>query len=95
MGPAYWTVLQPEGFFQVAVIQEFFILKKFRRKGNGLQAVSSFFKRFPGRYYIAQLVNNRPAIDFWMSVYRKLGIETDRREETESGIKILTQRFTI
>jgi len=76
-------------------IQEFFILKKFRRKGNGLRAVSSFLERFPGRYHIAQLAGNRPAIAFWSSVYQKLGIEVDRREETESGIKILTQRFTI
>jgi len=76
-------------------IQEFFILKKLRRKGNGLRAVSSFFEKFPGRYYIAQLVDNRPAIAFWKSVYQKLGIEIEQCEETESGIRILTQRFTI
>jgi len=76
-------------------IQEFFILKKFRRKGNGLRAASSFFEKFPGRYYIAQLVDNLPAIAFWRSVYQKLGIEIEQREETESGIRILTQRFTI
>lgn len=76
-------------------IQEFFILKRFRGKGYGLQAASTFFKKFPGRYLIAQLANNKPAIEFWHSVYKKLGIEIDQREETESGVKILTQRFTV
>lgn len=76
-------------------IQEFFLLKKFRGKGYGLRAASMFFEKFPGRYLIAQLESNKPAISFWNTVYKKLGIEVDRREETESGVRILTQRFTV
>ncbi|UCE67540.1 MAG: GNAT family N-acetyltransferase [Candidatus Zixiibacteriota bacterium] len=76
-------------------IQEFFILKKFRGKGYGLLAASMFFRKFPGRYFIAQLVNNKPAIEFWHSVYRALQLEYEEREEIESGAKILTQRFAI
>jgi predicted acetyltransferase len=76
-------------------IQEFFILKKFRGKGYGLRAVSMFFEKFPGRYFIAQLANNKPAIEFWRSIYKKLGIEIEQREETESGVRILTQRFAV
>ncbi len=76
-------------------IQEFFILKKFRGKGYGLLGASMFFRKFPGKYFIAQLVDNEPAIGFWRSVYEKLGLKIDQRRETESGVKILTQRFTI
>jgi predicted acetyltransferase len=76
-------------------IQEFFILKKYRGRGIGFLAASRFFEKFPGRYLIAQLISNKPAIGFWQSVYKKLDIEIDQREETESGVKILTQRFTV
>jgi len=76
-------------------IQEFFILKKFRGKGFGMEAALKFLERFPGKYFIAQLRNNKPAIEFWHSVYSTLRLEYDEREEIDSGVKILTQRFTI
>jgi predicted acetyltransferase len=76
-------------------IQEFFILKKYRGEGIGKKAAREFFGLFPGKYFIAQLINNKPAIDFWHSLYRELKIEFEEREEFESGIKLLTQRFEI
>ena len=76
-------------------IQEFFILRKFRGRGIGHRAAENFFKLFPGKYLVAQLTTNKPAIDFWHSVYKSLNIEFDEKEEIESGIKILTQRFEI
>lgn len=76
-------------------VQEFFILKKYRGQGYGRDATLEFFKRFPGKYFIAQLPKNKPAIEFWHSVYRTLQLEYDEREEIDSGIKILTQRFTV
>ena len=76
-------------------IQEFFILKKYRKKGFGSQVASTFFKKFPGKYFVAQLIGNKPAIEFWRSVYRQLKLEFEEREEINSGVKVLTQRFTI
>jgi len=76
-------------------IQEFFILKKFRGKGFGMKAATEFFERFPGKYFIAQLESNKPAIEFWRSVYNRIGLDYEEREEIDSGIKILTQRFAL
>jgi predicted acetyltransferase len=76
-------------------IQEFFILKKFRGKGFGMKAAAEFFKRFPGKYFIAQLRGNKPAIEFWRTVYKRIGVDCEESEEVDSGIEILTQRFAI
>ncbi len=76
-------------------IQEFFILKKYRGKGYGKKTALEFLRLFPGKYYIAQLIDNKPAIEFWRSVYKSIGLDYQEREEIDSGIKILTQRFTI
>lgn len=76
-------------------IHEFFILRQFRRKGLGREAIKKIFAMFPGDYFIAQLETNTPAIEFWHSIYEYLKIKYDEREEVESGIRILTQRFTV
>jgi predicted acetyltransferase len=76
-------------------IQEFFVLKKYRGLGYGREAALEFFRLFPGKYFVAQLVNNRPAIEFWRSVYKRIGLDYEESEEKDSGIKILTQRFAI
>lgn len=76
-------------------IHEFFILRQFRRRGLGREAAIKFFDDFPGKYFIAQLETNIPAIEFWHSIYKNLKIEYDERTEVESGIRILTQRFAI
>ena len=76
-------------------IQEFFILKKFRSKGFGREAALKFLDRFPGKYFVAQLRKNRPAIEFWHSIYKIRGLDYNEREEIDCGIEILTQRFNV
>jgi len=76
-------------------IREFFIKKDYRGNGYGRRAAQEFFRLFPGRYFVAQLIRNKPAIEFWHSVYERLGIRYDEREEIESGVRILTQRFIV
>ena len=47
---------------------EFFVLRKFRRKGVGRDAAERLFKRFQGDWQVRCLVENAPAVGFWRSV---------------------------
>jgi predicted acetyltransferase len=47
------------------VISDFFIMRKFRRKGYGLQTAFSIFDKFPGAWEIRQTKTNIPANSFW------------------------------
>lgn len=75
------------------VLNSFFILKKYRRKGLGKQACNQFFEIYPGRYAIAQASTNIPAIKFWKNVYESNDITTYEKEEVEDGTKVIYQYF--
>jgi len=49
-------------------LEEFFILRKFRRSGIGRRAAYDVFDRFPGRWQLSQTANNRVAHTFWLKV---------------------------
>ena len=49
-------------------IAEFFVMKKYRRKGVGRVASMMIFDRFPGGWEISYWQNNLPARDFWKQV---------------------------
>lgn len=76
------------------VLNSFFILKKYRRKGIGKLACNKFFEIFPGRYAISQALSNTPAIKFWKNVYESKGIKTYEKEEIEDGTPVIYQYFT-
>lgn len=48
-------------------IQEFFVLRKFRRHGVGRAVASMLFDRYPGNWIVQQLAVNAPAVGFWHS----------------------------
>jgi predicted acetyltransferase len=50
------------GVFDMA---EFFVLRKFRRQGVGLQAAFTAFDRFKGRWEVRQRDENAAATAFW------------------------------
>lgn len=77
------------------LINSFFILKKYRRKGLGKQAVQDLFQQCPGRYAIGQLSNNIPAIQFWRKIYEYMNVKFQEKEEMEEGLKIRYQYFEI
>ena len=52
------------GVFDMA---EFFVMRRFRRKGVGLAAASAAFDRFKGRWEIRQHDENTAATAFWRS----------------------------
>jgi predicted acetyltransferase len=50
------------------VILEFFIMRKFYRRGFGKMAACKLFDQFPGRWSITQVEKNQPARSFWNKV---------------------------
>lgn len=47
------------------VMQEFFVLRKFRRRGVGQAFAHQLFDHFRGNWMVGQLVANEPAMAFW------------------------------
>ena len=54
----------------VRKISEFFVLRKYRRRGIGTRAARALFARFPGRGEVAVITWN-PAQRFWRGVIRR------------------------
>ncbi|MBW5447687.1 GNAT family N-acetyltransferase [Cohnella sp. CFH 77786] len=77
------------------VVNSFFILKKYRRRGLGKEACKELFRKLPGRYAIGQLSNNVPAIQFWKNLYHSFKIDFDERENIEDHQIILYQYFKV
>lgn len=47
---------------------EFFVLPKYRRRGVGRSAAVALFRMFPGRWWVAEHIDNQPAQAFWRAV---------------------------
>ena len=60
-------------------IAEFFVMKKYRRKGVGKAASMKIFDMFPGGWEVSQWENNLPAQNFWKQV---IGRYTNGKYET-------------
>lgn len=66
-------------------INEFFVMKKYRRNGVGSFAAKAAFDKFRGKWEVCQLPNNLPARKFWKSAiseytqndYQEHGNEND------------------
>lgn len=44
---------------------EFFVLRRYRRRGIGSEIAGRVWRRFPGRWQVRVLERNRPAYEFW------------------------------
>jgi predicted acetyltransferase len=53
---------------ETAYMDEFFVLRKYRRRGVGEHVARTLFDRFPGRWEVAELRQNAPAQAFWRRV---------------------------
>lgn len=74
---------------------EFFVLRKYRRRGVGEAAARMLFDRFPGPWWVPEHELNRPAQAFWRSVigrYRGGAYEEDTWE-WEGGERGIAQTF--
>ena len=68
-------VLEDAGARSVA---EFFVMRKYRRKGVGQVVAGEVFAKFPGKWEVMQHGANLPSIHFWEKV---VGKYTDNRFE--------------
>lgn len=55
----------PKAVFPVYSMAEFFILKKYRRRGVGREAAFRLLGMFPGEWHVTQKVQNLPGQAFW------------------------------
>jgi predicted acetyltransferase len=49
-------------------MDQFFVLRKYRRRGFATQAAKTIFDRHPGAWQVGQMPANRPAQAFWRKV---------------------------
>lgn len=77
------------------VVNEFFILKSFRRKGISAIAIKKFFNDNKGKYEIEQLANNNIAINFWKKIYKVHEIEYEESIKMSDGFELYSQIFNI
>ena len=73
-------------------ISEFFVLRRYRRRGVGEEVARAIFDAFPGRWEVAQTARNVDAQAFWRRV---LGRYTQNRctEEARPDGQGVLQRF--
>lgn len=64
------------------VISEFFIMRKFRRRGVGRQTAEAVFRQYPGTWEVRQTAGNKDAYRFWKSVIAPFAGEGAYREAT-------------
>lgn len=69
-------------------IAEFFVMRKYRRRGIGAEAAAQLFERFPGCWTVRQLLSNPAATVFW-----RTAIPYPFREAVEGDE--VTQRFSV
>lgn len=67
-------------------IAEFFVMRKYRRKGIGTRVASEMFGMFPGRWEVCETADNKEAQAFWRAAissqvgesYEEIELSDDR-----------------
>jgi ribosomal-protein-serine acetyltransferase len=60
-----------ENSITTIIIEQFFIIKKYSRKGVGKTIAKQIFSQYPGRWRVEQLEKNYPAQAFWRNVIKE------------------------
>jgi predicted acetyltransferase len=71
---------------EVTWMAEFFVMRKYRRRGVGEYVATQLFDRFPGRWEVGQMTENTAAQAFWRTVigrytagrYQEIDLDDDR-----------------
>lgn len=77
-------------------MDQFFVLRRYRRQGIGARAATRLFQQFPGPWEVRQIVANTGAIEFWRRAIGEFagdGAWTEIEVETD-GVRRCLQRFT-
>ncbi len=80
----------------VREIGEFFVLRRYRRRGLGAGAAEALFARFPGRWEVAELSWNVAARRFWRRVITRCaaGRIVERRRR-HGDLSFYVQNFEV
>ena len=75
-------------------MEEFFIMRGYRRTSLGRQAAQLVIERHPGTWEVTQTPNNHAALAFWHNVLAAYGYEEFEFDDPKMGRRPL-QRFSI
>jgi len=76
------------------LVAEFFVLRAYRKRGVGEAAAVHLFRKFPGRWWIAEHEANTPAQAFWRRVIGRYTGGSYREERRDlDGELALVQTF--
>lgn len=76
-------------------VSDIFILNKYKGKGLGKKAIRTLFQEKKGKYYVIELMENKPAVIFWKKLYRELNIHFEERQEIIDDETCLVQTFQL
>ena len=77
-------------------LEQFFIMKKYRRRGIGSAAAYALFDSLPGNWQVGQMSMNINAQNFWRNTIRSYtGAELHETEvNTDAGLSVVQQFAT-
>ena len=79
----------------VREISEFFVLRKYRRRGVGTRAARLLFARYPGRWEVAELSSNVGAQHFWRRVIKRCASgEVSESPRRNGDLTFVVQHFS-
>jgi len=95
---AGFVLVRDEAWFAGAgtrEVSEFFVLRRFRRRGVGERVATALFDLFPGRWEVVQMHSNADAQAFWRAVIGRYtgGVFEDGERTGEYGRRRV-QHFT-
>ncbi|MDQ0271430.1 GNAT family N-acetyltransferase [Cytobacillus purgationiresistens] len=77
------------------IINDIFILNKYKGKGLASMALKKLFDEKNGQYGVVELQRNLPAISFWKKIYREMKIEYIEKSQIVDDEQCLVQTFKI
>lgn len=76
-------------------VNDLFMLKKYRGQGNSTQAMQELFDKRQGKYYVIELIENKPAVSFWKKIYNDFNIQYEEKQDCIDDELCLIQSFNI
>ncbi|MCC2249390.1 GNAT family N-acetyltransferase [Virgibacillus sp. AGTR] len=76
-------------------INDIFMLRKFRGKGITILLLKELFKQKRGKYVVAELAKNKPAVSFWRKAYQKLNINFEEKKQVIDNEICFVQTFRV
>jgi len=76
-------------------VNDLFVLNKYKGRGLGTKAIETLFQLKKGKYFVIELMENKPAVSFWKRLYSKLNIQFEEKQNVVDDEQCLIQTFFI